>query len=595
MGAFRLEAESFTAEEDAFNQDVNSKNQQPENFDATSRSLASAAATTASTTSDDAPSAASESDKSNALATAAEALLQHQQAQLLQATAMQMHANQLMAAAWQHMYGHVMLSGAARTEHCLGGPRNASEQRPRLMPTSLPEPRYVSTASTSFSGSLGCPWARRQAGFGTSSPEKEMSSPVFVTATRTIDTSSQKAASGNLVAGESKHCKDHLSVIAAPAALAATETQLLVAQIGTYGVGSVEVPLKSLLPRIVEVAHDPIGSEHIVHLLKASRDDGAETDRVVAALTRDVAKLSWNQYGHIVIESLFEVANADQRRRLAMQFIGKVTALAKHKYGCWVLQQAFEKCPLDIQLTFAKELQSCVKSCIESMHGNHVVQKCVELLPSNSLGFILEVVEPDADRIAMHKYGCRVIQRLLEHCPVKLVEPMLERIVSMSVELSQDPFGNYVLRHLLEFGKTKEKRKIIHAVLTDFERLAADKHASTVVERCFAVCCGPPTSEGGGYAPTLQEEAKQLIDTILHGQGPAANPRGALSIQSPPFKRLVDDKFGNYVVQSMAKHVSWNKEHRERILHLTLDVEPRLRTTARGTKILAVLLRETRQ
>jgi len=208
------------------------------------------------------------------------------------------------------------------------------------------------------------------------------------------------------------------------------------------------------------------------------------------------------------------------------------------------------------------------------MHGNHVIQKCIELLPEHALLLFLSAVEADIGRMAVHKYGCRIIQRLLEHCQTNLLSTMLERILEQVKMLAQDPYGNYVLRHLLEFGGLEEKRRILHAVAADFEHLAVNKHASTVVERCFVVAAE--------HGQALEENA-QLAHVMLGDDTGAPVPA--------PLLRLVNDKYGNYVVQRFLEYAE--DEQRKRALVLLRQAEGQFKSTPRSFKMVSALLKET--
>merc|ERR1712217_449299 len=138
--------------------------------------------------------------------------------------------------------------------------------------------------------------------------------------------------------------------------------------------------------------------------------------------------------------------------------------------------------------------------------------------------------------MAGHMYGCRVLQRLLERCSPEQLSSLLGRILNAAEKLATDRHGNYVVQCVLEHGRTEDKKKVIDMISRSFVHYAKNKVSSNVVEKCFAA------STVGEDAEYLQEDRDKLYKTVIG------------SYNDSPLRTLVNDKFGNYTVQSIIKY-----------------------------------------
>jgi len=239
-----------------------------------------------------------------------------------------------------------------------------------------------------------------------------------------------------------------------------------------------------------------------------------------------------------------------------------------------VIQRAIQQVPRESQMMLAAELKKNVCQCIESMNGNHVIQKCIEQMPPDSVNFIIQAVEEQTERMATHVYGCRVIQRLLEHCASHQLQRMLEQILNSIPKLARDPYGNYVVHHMLEHGRKDDKKWIITIIQNNILEFAKHKCSSNVVEKCFEI------ATVGEHAHLLEEERAQLMQVVL---GEPASPNS-------PLAQIMDDKFGNYIVQRMIEHS--RGPQRDLLRQQLLTAQPQLASSVNGKHILAALKNE---
>eukprot|EP00933_Yihiella_yeosuensis_P071721 TRINITY_DN79961_c0_g1_i1.p1 TRINITY_DN79961_c0_g1~~TRINITY_DN79961_c0_g1_i1.p1 ORF type:complete len:594 (-),score=138.46 TRINITY_DN79961_c0_g1_i1:394-2175(-) len=336
-----------------------------------------------------------------------------------------------------------------------------------------------------------------------------------------------------------------------------------------------KLTLKEVLPHFQEFAYDQQGSKFLQMKLDEAKEE--DKDAVCKLVCADAPKLTSNVFGNFLVQKVFDIGTSKQKGDLAASFKSEVVRLSSDEYGCRVIQKAIQNVCRESQLIFATELQGSVIQCIESAHGNHVIQKCIEQMPPDSVNFIIQELETDTQRMANHMYGCRVIQRLLEHCSSNQLQGILDELLGKIADLSQNSYGNYVVQHMLEHGRKEDKQTIIRSIATGILDFSKHKCSSNVVEKCFEAVTT------GEHAQSLEEERNILMKSVLGNQGD----------ENPALLQMMDDRFGNYIVQKMLEHSRGTE--RELLRTLILGQEPLLRASSNGKHILSALQKEVDQ
>lgn len=155
-------------------------------------------------------------------------------------------------------------------------------------------------------------------------------------------------------------------------------------------------------------------------------------------------------------------------------------------------------------------------------------------------------------------YPCSARQltarQLARHCTARPNQPPTGRLPARAT--TQDAFGNYVVQYVLELGQTEPSRGVMNNLAGHYAELSMQKFSSNVVEKCLKL---------GGLDP----ERHVIIREVL---------------SSPLLPRLLQDSYGNYVVQS-ALAVSSGALHQE-LVDAIKPFLPSLRGTPHGKRIL---------
>lgn len=335
-----------------------------------------------------------------------------------------------------------------------------------------------------------------------------------------------------------------------------------------------KLTLKEVLPDILEFAQDQHGSRY----LQSKLDDATpeEKQAVFDTILPQAPSLASDAFGNWVVQKFFDfdIGTLDQRKALVNELLPKLLSLSNETHGCRVVQKAIQHVPRESQLAIAGKLKENVIGCIESMHGNHVMQKCIEQMPPDSVTFIIKAVENEAEKMASHMYGCRVVQRLLEHCASHQLQKMLDLILDAIPRLAQDPYGNYVVQHMLEHGRKDDKRRIIGVVQANIVEFSKHKCSSNVVEKALEI------ATIGEHAQVLEEDRTQLMRKVI---GEPGDP-------NPPLRQMMDDRFGNFIVQRMVEHA--RGPERDQLRQHLIAAEQQLKSSSHGRHILAALQKE---
>lgn len=120
----------------------------------------------------------------------------------------------------------------------------------------------------------------------------------------------------------------------------------------------------------------------------------------------------------------------------------------------------------------------------------------------------------------------------------------------------QDAFGNYVVQYVLELGQTESSRAVMEHLVGHYAELSMQKFSSNVVEKCLKLGC---------LDPERQVIIRELVTT-------------------PLLPRLLQDSYGNYVVQS-GLAISNGQLHQD-LVDSIKPYLPSLRGTPHGKRIL---------
>lgn len=187
----------------------------------------------------------------------------------------------------------------------------------------------------------------------------------------------------------------------------------------------------------------------------------------------------------------------------------------------------------------------------------------MERLPPHTVQFVVDELLESLDKMCVHVFGCRVAQRVLEYCLPAQTEPILNHVQRSLYQLAREQYGNYVVQHVLEHGRSSDRQEIMALLCQRPLDIACHKYGSNVMEKALLLADAP--------------ERYALVEAML------GRPRSSQGL-----KRMVDDRFANYVVQRLLD-LSAPEQKREVVRMLRADCMAQLQKSSQGKHVVQKL------
>ncbi|XVE93463.1 hypothetical protein REPUB_Repub01dG0195000 [Reevesia pubescens] len=318
--------------------------------------------------------------------------------------------------------------------------------------------------------------------------------------------------------------------------------------------------VEELKGQVSSVAKDRYGCRFLQKKFDHEIIKHEEIEMIFLEVKDHLHELMVHQFANYLIQKLFEAGNQEQRTELLLLLVSneqRFIEVCTDMHGTRGVQKFMERISSQEQRSFLLSmLKPIAVTLTNNIHGHHIIEQCLNKFSNEDTKHLVdEIVEHCLD-IATDKSGCCVLQQCLAHAKAEAKERLLDQITENAFLLSEHPYGNYVVQYVLGMRVPNVTSNIIVQLGGSYVTLSMNKYGSNVVEKCL--------KDAG------EEHSARIITEIMH---------------DPDFLKVLQDPFGNYVVQS-ALHVS------KRDLHNTL-VEfiqhhyPFLHSHLFGKKVLA--------
>lgn len=207
-------------------------------------------------------------------------------------------------------------------------------------------------------------------------------------------------------------------------------------------------------------------------------------------------------------------------QNLTLQDIGgQIYSLCKDQHGCRFLQKQLEtRSPQSIHMIWL-ETKAYVVELMTDPFGNYLCQKLLEYCTDDERTTLIENAAPHMVRIALNQHGTRALQKMIEFVSIpQHVQIIVDALRYQVVDLIQDLNGNHVIQKCLNKLSAEDAQFIFDAVGNHCIEVGTHRHGCCVLQRCIDHASG--------------DQKVWLVGRITSD---------AL--------RLVQDPFGNYVVQ----------------------------------------------
>ncbi|KAI1405501.1 ARM repeat-containing protein [Hypoxylon fuscum] len=205
--------------------------------------------------------------------------------------------------------------------------------------------------------------------------------------------------------------------------------------------------------------------------------------------------------------------------KTVQELTGMILGACKDQYGCRNLQKHLEnRIPEEIHQIWLETNQHIV-GLMTDPFGNYLCQKLLEYCDDNERTALIRNSMHEMITIALNQHGTRALQKMIEFVSTPIhVQLITQALRDRVVELIQDLNGNHVIQKCLNKFSAEDAQFIFEAVGNRCIDVGTHRHGCCVLQRCIDHATG--------------EQKLWLVQKITENA-----------------QRLVQDPFGNYVVQ----------------------------------------------
>lgn len=300
-----------------------------------------------------------------------------------------------------------------------------------------------------------------------------------------------------------------------------------------------KLPLTQLRLEILKLAKDQYGCR----FLQKKIDENLVSSYQVRVTNFEVifdqvypymCELIVDPFGNYLVQKMIPYCS-ESNLNLTLEILQyNLCQISVNQHGTRALQKIIDSLSSSSQLNLLiKGLKPYIIDLIRDLNGNHVIQKILNKYEPPDCQFIYDSIIEDLYTVATHKHGCCVLQKCLNHVTPKQLDQFSKAILRFDnfKMLINDQFGNYVLQYLISINSVDVNYGMFQNFLqSGLVNLCNSKFSSNVVEKFMKNCYNNETVD-----IAFTNLKFELIYNILVGD---------LNV-------LVNDPFGNYVIQTM--------------------------------------------
>jgi hypothetical protein len=206
------------------------------------------------------------------------------------------------------------------------------------------------------------------------------------------------------------------------------------------------------------------------------------------------------------------------------------------QHGSRFIQQKLESASVAEKNMVFNEIYPSALSLMTDVFGNYVIQKFFEHGTVEHKRMLGEILTGNVLQLSLQMYGCRVIQKALEVISTEQQANLVKELEGHVIKCIKDQNGNHVIQKVIEQVPAPFTQFIVDTFVDKAYSLAMHPYGCRVIQRILENHSeGSPLSFRSnmkGISP-----AQKILDELL---------RCTVS--------LVQDQYGNYVVQHVLEH-----------------------------------------
>ncbi|CAI5757168.1 unnamed protein product [Candida verbasci] len=211
-----------------------------------------------------------------------------------------------------------------------------------------------------------------------------------------------------------------------------------------------------------------------------------------------------------------------------IQLKSEILNLAKDQYGCRFLQKKIDENLIsnyqirlqNFEIIFG-QIYPFMYELIIDPFGNYLIQKLIQFCNEENLNLLLEILQSHLFQISVNQHGTRALQKIIDQLNNQYqLNLLIKGLKPYIIELIKDLNGNHVIQKILNKYQPIDCQFIYDSIIQDLYIVATHKHGCCVLQKCLN--------------HVTINQLTQFSNSILKFDN---------------FKLLINDQFGNYVLQ----------------------------------------------
>lgn len=202
---------------------------------------------------------------------------------------------------------------------------------------------------------------------------------------------------------------------------------------------------------------------------------------------------------------------------------GYIVEFSGDQHGSRFIQQKLETATSEEkQFVFEEIVPANILQLVQDVFGNYVIQKLFEHGTQMQKTLLANTMEGHVLHLSLQMYGCRVVQKAIEYILPDQQAAFVRELDGHVLKCVMDANGNHVIQKLIE-RVSPDKLGFVSSFRGSVHELSTHAYGCRVLQRCLE------------HLP--EELARPLLDE-LHDYT----------------NSLMQDQFGNYVIQFVLEH-----------------------------------------
>ena len=274
------------------------------------------------------------------------------------------------------------------------------------------------------------------------------------------------------------------------------------------------------------------GSRDVQNIIKKVNE--SEVEVLISKIKNYFSDITIDKYGNYFSRKLIQICLPSQRVQLLESMKNRFIEISNNSYGTHPLQSLIEiiNMPEEKKLVLKYILNNESLLALDPK-GTHVLQKFISCTKDEDRYELNQNLIKIIDKLIINPFGVCVLIQLVKHTKDRNITKNLANYISENEPLSfiQHPYANYAVQILISNTDLSYCDKIIDSIAQNYLSLSMQKFSSNVVENCIKY----------GKDSTVKRIYKNIVE-------------------QDKLESLLNNNYGNFVLEKLIARL--NKEEK---------------------------------